>query len=408
MKRTFFARQPIMNADRRAVGYELLFRNGSQNVFPDIDADYATKLLLSSCFMGEEGNFLGNKIGAVNFAYKSLVNRIPILFPKQSLMVEIQESCPPTPALLKAVKELSEKGYKIALDNFVPKAEWKSFLPYINIIRFDIQATPVCKVKPFMQRLSKTKIRFLAEKIETYEEFEQAKHAGFHFFQGYFFRKPEMMEHKLIQPSFLTMVDLCKVIAKKDIDYEEIEKIITTDVTLSYKLLKYVNSSYLISSEIKSFHQAVAYLGEENLRRFISLIAISTIKENKPDSLYSLSLQRAKFCELLSSYLNRNVQSEQFFLTGLFSLLDALLDQPLEDIIEPLPLNNKTKNALLHGEGLQGKVLKLVINYEQTDWNKVDALADKLGILPTVITDCYEDAIIWTEGQIRQSKPSTK
>ena len=404
MKRTFFARQPIMNADRRTVGYELLFRDGPQNAFPEVDADYATRFLLSCCFLGTDTNFLDRKIGAVNFTYNSLLNRIPTLFPQESLMVEIQENCPPTKALLEAVKELSAKGYRIALDNFVPSVEWKHFLHYIHIIRFDIRITPISKVRPFIQRLVGTKIRFLAEKIETYKEFERAKRAGFHFFQGYFFCKPEIMKHNLIQPSFITMVGLCKAIAKKDVDYDEVERLITSDVTVSYKLLHHVNSTHMISSEIKSFRQAVAYLGEKNLRKFVSLIAISTIKNDKPESLYNLSLHRAKFCELLSSCLNKKVNGDQFFLVGLFSLLDSLLDRPFEEIIESMPVDINIKSALLSYEGLPGKVLELAIAYEQAQWDRVDALSDALGVLPAVITDCYEDAILWVEGRANNSK----
>ena len=386
-----------MDSEKRTVGYELLFRNGPRNSFPGVDAEYATNLLLSNYFLGNSTNLLGNKLGSVNFPYKSLLERTPALFPKQSLMIDIQEDCPPTDELLGAVKELSAKGYKIALDNFVPSPEWKEFFPYINLIRFDLHVLPVGKVIPFMQRLKGTKIKFLAEKVETYQEFVKAKDAGFQYFQGYFFNKPEMIQHRMIQPSLLTIVQLCKAISKDEFDYDEVERLVMLDVTLSYKLLRYVNSTSSISTEIKSFHQALAYLGEEKLRKFVSLVAISTIEGNKPESLYNLSLQRAKLCERLSSTINRPTNLSQAFLVGLFSLLDSLLDQPLDEIIDAIPIDKELSSALLSHEGTLGQILTLVIAYEHADWDKVDILTEGLGIIPAIMTQCYEESLVWVE-----------
>jgi len=397
MKYAYFARQPIMDSEKRTVGYELLFRNSQRNVFPDVDGEYATHLLLSNYFLGSGPNLLGNKLGAVNFPYQSLLDRIPTMFPSESLMIDILEDCPPTGELLEAVRELSDRGYKIALDNFIPNKAWKEFLPHIHLIRFDIHKTPVSKAAPFINLLRGTKIKFLAEKVETYEEFVRAKRAGFKFFQGYFFRKPEMIQQKEIQASFFTVVQLCKAIAKKEVDYEEVENIITADVTLSYKLLRYVNSTSTITTEVKSFRQALAYLGEERLRRFVSLVAISTVKGDKPDSLYSLSLQRAKFCELICETLAKNAMTSQAFLVGLFSLLDSLLDQSLEDIMASVPVEKEVKQALLEREGFLGDILSLVVSYESAEWEQVDILAEKLGLIAAITAQSYEDSILWVE-----------
>ncbi|GLO62672.1 histidine kinase [Vibrio sp. MACH09] len=396
MKNSYFARQPIMNRDRKTVGYELLYRDGPRNSFPEVDAEYATKLLLSNYFLSGSNAVLDNKLGSVNFPYQSILNRLPALFPKNALMIDILSDCPPTEELLDAVKELSERGYKIALDNFIPSKEWIDFLPYINLIRFDLRVLPIAKIAPLIRRLQKSKIKFLAEKVETYEEFVNARQAGFHYFQGYFFRKPEMIQTKAIQPSFLTIVHLCKAIAQDEVDYDEVEKLITVDVTLSYKLLRYVNSTSSISSEIKSFRQALAYLGKDKLKKFVSLVAISTVKNDKPDSLYSLSLQRAKFCELLSETVSRNHKS-QAFLMGLFSLLDSLLDQPLDDVIDAIPIEKEIKLGLLEHSGVLGEILTLVIAYDKAEWDQVDVLTEKLGVIPSITAQFYEDSMVWVE-----------
>lgn len=397
LKYSYIARQPILDSDQKTVGYELLFRDGPNNTFPDIDPELATNRLLSEHFLATHYSTIGDKLGFVNFPYQSLVNLVPTLFPKDNLVIEILESCEPTAELLSAIKKMSQAGYTIALDDFVPKKEWLPFLPYTSIIKIDIQQYSLKKAQTLIERLKPHNITFLAEKVETYEEFELAKEVGFNQFQGYFFSRPQLIRRKQIKPSFLTVVQLCKEIANSDINYDELERLISLDVTLSYKLLTFVNASYLIRSEIKSFKQALVYLGEERLRKFISLVAITSTQDDKPDSLYSLSIQRARFCELLLKDINSNIDEGLGFLTGMFSLLDSLFDQPLEELVEKMPIDNMVKAALVTKQGTLGNILSLVKAYESADWTTVIALRDKLEISDDKLARYYDDAIKWTE-----------
>jgi EAL and modified HD-GYP domain-containing signal transduction protein len=216
-------------------------------------------------------------------------------------------------------------------------------------------------------------------------------------FQGYFFSKPEVLQQKAIEPSFLTVIQLCSEVAQNEINYTDVERIVTQDVSLSYKLLRYVNSSITVSAEIKSFHQALVYLGQERLRKFVSLVAIATMRDNKPDSLYNLSLQRARLCELLLSSYDKNIDRSQAFLTGMFSLLDSLMDQPLEVIIESVPLDADIKNAILHGQGLLGQLLSLIIAYEKADWEQVNGLVEALGLNSDTVSSHFEEATLWAD-----------
>lgn len=404
MKYSYVARQPILDTEKNTVAYELLFRDGPKNTFPEIEAEKATNRLLSDQFLGSEYRAIGDKLGFVNFPYQSLINQIPTLFPKEKIVIEILEDCEPTDDLLNAVITLKRKGYKIALDDFVPSPAWKRFLPYIQIIKFDIQIVPVSKAKRFIERLKGSKIEFLAEKVETYEEYQDAIAAGFVYFQGYFFSKPEMIQQKSIEPSFLTVVQLCKAIATKEVDYTEVERIVAADVTLSYKLLRYVNSSALLSSKIQSFHQALAYLGEDKLRKFVSLVAIASTELAKPESLYNLSIQRARYCELLTGCAAKKNLSSQAFLTGIFSLLDSLLDQSLEAIVDSIPIDDAIKKALLAQEGELGDILKLAVAYERADWDLVNELSQQLKIDKQCLVDCYEKSVEWTEELFRGAK----
>lgn len=311
-------------------------------------------------------------------------------------MVEILEDCPPTQELLSAVKDMHELGYTIALDDFVPSKEWRAFLPYISIIKFDIRATPIPKARMFMDSLIGSDILFLAEKVETHEEFSQAIDAGFNYFQGYFFSKPELIQRKSLEPSFMTVIQLLTEISQPELNYSKIESLITKDVTMSYKLLTYVNSSSIVQSKIQSFKQALAYLGEEKLRKFISLVAIASTKDDKPDYLYGLSIQRARYCELLLRKVPTAMNAGQGFLVGMFSLLDSLLDRPIEQILEEIPVDEAIKRALIKGQGVLGSLLALVIAYEQAEWEKVQKLCERLKLNRTAMSECYDQSVQWT------------
>ena len=396
MKHSYIARQPILDKDKHTVGYELLFRDGPKNTFPDIDPEQATSRLLSDHFLSTHYETLGDKLGFVNFPYQSLLNKVPTLFPSDSLVVEILENCPPTKELLMAVKEMAALGYKIALDDFVPSKEWKSFLPYISMIKFDIRQVPIEKARMFMLRLSGSNIVFLAEKVETYEEFEQAKAAGFDYFQGYFFSKPEMISRKSLEPSFMTVVQLLTEISKPNIDYTTIEALISKDVTLSYKLLAFVNSSSIVRSKIQSFKQALVYLGEDKIRKFVSLVALASSQNSKPDYLYGLSIQRARYCELLASNLTIKLEPGHAFLTGMFSLLDSLLDRPLEQILEEISIDETIKLAIITNKGILGDLLVLTKAYEHAEWDEVHLRCKALGLDQDTLSQCYDLSVKWT------------
>jgi EAL and modified HD-GYP domain-containing signal transduction protein len=403
LKYSYVARQPILDRERRTIGYELLFRDGPKNTFPEVEPELATSRLLSDHFLSTHYNTLGNKLGFVNFPQQSLINLVPTLFPKDSLVIEVLEDCEPTEALFEAIKHLHECGYRIALDDFVPTKEWRRFLPYVSIIKFDIRVIPIEKAAIFIQSLSQYQINFLAEKVETYEEFEQALEAGFNYFQGYFFSKPEMIKKKRLKPSFLAVIQLCKEIADKPIDFDEVERLLSIDITLSYKLLTYVNSGYTLTTKIKSFRQALIYLGEDRLRRFISLVAIASVQDDKPDSLYTLAIQRARMCELLLSLMKTKYDPGQAFLIGMFSLLDSLLDQPLSDVIADIPVDDDIKLALTSRRGVLGYLLSMTISYEQADWERVEKYCTALKLTDKQLAEAFDQSTAWAQELLSQT-----
>ncbi|ELI6447396.1 EAL and HDOD domain-containing protein [Photobacterium damselae] len=396
---SYIARQPILNTERKTVGYELLFRDGPQNSYPNVDEEQATNQLLNDNFFSLAGpvHITSGKRAFVNFPYDSLIKGTPLLFAKQSFVIEILESCQPTNELFYAVINLYKKGYTLALDDFMPSEAWNRFLPYIHIIKFDIRVLPIEKAARFIEHYKKrTNIRFLAEKVETYEEFIAAKDAGFELFQGYFFSKPEMLQRKSLKPSALTAIRLLKEICVDEVNYDKVEEIIATDVSLSYKLLRHVNMMTSNRAKpIASFKQALVYLGEEKLRRFITFVVTSHALQAKPQALHNLSLQRAYFCESLSKLVNNNIDGNQAFLTGLFSLLDSLLDQPLTDLVNNLPLTQDVKDALIERTGQLGDILQLAEAFDNAQWDTVNYYNRFLGLKEESIAELYLESVQW-------------
>lgn len=396
MKFSYIARQPILDATKSLVGYELLFRDGPSNKFPDVEPELATSRLISDHFFSAHNLSSESALSFINFPYESLVNKLPTLLPKDRIVIEILEDCEATPELLEAVKIMHKRGYKLALDDFIPHNRWKPFLPYIHYIKFDIRSVPIPEAAKVIKRLTAFPIKYLAEKVETHEEFNQAQQAGFTYFQGYFFAKPEMDIKRSIDPTVLTVVQLCQEIAKPDMDFIRIEQLISRDVGLSYKLLSIVNGSPNVLTEIHSFKQAIVYLGEKRLRKFISLLAIAAVGENKPQYLFGLSLQTARFCELVSRETQLKVDPGTPFLTGMFVYLDSLLDHPIETLLAQIPIDKNVKAALISQQGELGMLVTLAKSYEKANWRVISSIAETLQLDTKAISTCYAEAIKWT------------
>ncbi|MEZ8703684.1 EAL and HDOD domain-containing protein [Vibrio cyclitrophicus] len=383
MTATYVARQPILNRNKNTLGYELLFRDGERNAYPaHIESNRATYRLIVENFLSVGLNpSISSSRCFINFPYQSLIRRLPLSLPKDKVVVEILETCKPTDELLDAVKELYQAGYMIALDDFTSTPEWERFLRYTHIVKLDIMQMGLDEACDLVKAHQGKKFSFLAERVETEQEFKQAKEAGFKFFQGYFFSKPQIIKTKYISPEQVIAMELFQEVCKPVVDFQRVESIVAKDVALSYKLLRFVNTmSPRLEVTISSFRQALVYLGQEKLKMFVSLAVASYVSDKKPKELYGLSLQRAQFCQRMSRYQAFAGHTEQAFMIGLFSLLDALLDLSLENLVEQLPLCKSIKVALLRREGPYGTLLALEESFEHADWQQIDEHCADLGL----------------------------
>lgn len=395
----FVARQPIFDRQKKLFAYELLFRTGESNGFPDIDGGTATTSLLSSSFftVGID-KITAGKIAFINFTEDLIAKGIPQLFPPEKLMVEILEDVKPGSDIVEACTILKEKGYNLALDDFVYSRKFDELLRLSDIIKIDFRLTPPDKLEEMVQNLKKFNCQLLAEKVETYEEFNNALALGFEYFQGYFFSKPEVLQNKDLSASQLTMLRLLSEInaADKEFDVESLEKLVSQDISITYKLLSYINSSQFSRLQaISSIGQAISYLGENGFKMFVSLIATSMLAVGKPNELIRASIIRARFLELIGVECRRD--SNEMFLLGLFSMIDAMLDQSIHTVLKKMPLSKAINDALIDKSGNLFPFLRLVDTYEKGNWVAFRFALKKTGLPEDKITDVYLEAIAWAD-----------
>jgi len=396
----YVARQPIFNAEKELFGYELLFREGMSNYFPDIDGSTATShVLYNSFFTIGIDKIIGDNTAFINFTEDLLVKKLPLMFPPEKVVVEVLETVEPKDEVVAACKEIADQGYHLALDDFFYDKDLESLIALANIIKFDFQATSFEKVSQYIEKLSKYDVILLAEKVENYDEFKIARAMGFKLFQGYFFSKPEILKGRDISSVQMSLLQVMAEVNKDNFEFSKVERIISRDVGISYKLLRYMNSAYYRRvCEISSIKQAIVLLGERGMRGFVSLIAMSKLAADKPDELVRSSVIRAKFCELMAQFKSDGLDPSELFTIGLFSLIDAILDDTMENLLGKLPLTDSIKKALLEKEGKLYQYLELSIAYQMAEWDKVSKIANTIRMDESKLPEYFAEAVAWADG----------
>ncbi|KGJ96076.1 EAL and HDOD domain-containing protein [Colwellia psychrerythraea] len=398
----YAARQPILDKSKKLFAYELLFRDSIDNVFPDIDGDEATsKMIEASQFNMGISEFTGNKAAFINFTLETMSKGYPEMLTPDEVVVEILETVKPGKKLLSLCKDLHTKGYTLALDDYEHQNVWAHFYPFIKIIKIDIQQSSLDDIKEVLVAIKDhPHIKMLAEKVETYEEYDQMLQLGFDYFQGYFFAKPEMIKTKSLSPSQVAMAELLYETSKTELDLNGITSVFERDVSLSYKLLRYANSAiFKRRNEISTIKQALVILGSGELKRFIGLMFAVTANPDKPSELIKMAMTRAKFCELVAQDIRSQLDISIAFLTGLLSMIDAILDEEMATVLEKLPLSQEIKDPLLTKKGVMAALIKLVEFIEQAEWDKTTLVMEKLKLDKDKVVEHYNLAVAWAEEQ---------
>jgi len=393
----YIGRQPILDKNYNIVAYELLFRSSEKNYFPGIEDFTATAHVVYSVLSSVNFECLaGSKKVFINFSRDLLIEGIPELLPPSKVVIEILEDVELDEDLIEACKTLVRQGYSLALDDFFIKPGIEQLLKISSIIKVDWRATDVNEIKLLLEKLRFFKhLKFLAEKVETLKEVKIAQDFGFDYYQGYFFYKPEVIRSKEASVNRWTYIELLEQLQKPDIEWADLERIISKDAVLSYKLLRFVNSPHIgLRNKISSLKQACIILGIKRIKKWLSMMLLAQATGDNNSIILINAFIRAKFCEGIGSLVYEdNELADMLFLTGLLSLLDIIFGSPMEELLGPLHLDNRVSECLLKRKGPLAPFLVMAIAYEKGNFDLVNKLAKHFSISSESITSCYLEAI---------------
>jgi c-di-GMP-related signal transduction protein len=393
MAASFIARQPIFDKRLHVYGYELLFRSGPENLFrpspvtsPAVIADSITLFDLQT--------LTGNTRAFINADELALRLGAPRLIPPERLVVEILENVRATDEIVAICRELHADGYVLALDDFVDSPESAPFVDVVDFLKVDFRLLDEAGRASIAKKYGGNNISLLAEKVETEEELADARCLGYNYFQGYFFCRPSMIRSGTIPGNKLIYLELLNAVAPVELDYARIEEILKREPSLLYRLLRYMNSPLLgLRAEIHSIRHALALLGEQEFRRWVSIFAIIAMAKGKPPELVRTALTRAYFCEEFAAPAHLVDKRPGLFLMGLLSVTDALLDKPMAEILSGLPIAKEVKDALVGGDNRLHDVYELLLALEHAEWPNLDTYAGRLGCAEENIPLVYEHAL---------------
>ena len=390
----FVARQPIFTADEKVFGYELLFRDGVEDYFREKDADAASRKTLDSSLQMGLQTLCEGKRAFLNCSREVLLKDYVTLLPSPLTVVEVLESVPPDDLVKAALERLKRAGYMIALDDFTFDDPRTPLVDFADILKVDMQQTTPEQRATMVQRYGPWRCRMLIEKVETREQFTESQKAGFIYFQGFFFRKPELMKAKEVPENRINYLRLLQAISKPEIEVRELEELIKHEASICYRLLRYLNSAAMgVRNEVHSIRHAITMLGEREVRRWIRLIATLTVGESKPSELVNTAMTRARFCELMADRVPHG--DSDLFLMGLLSMIDAILEMPMVSILENVPIDHETKAVLLGGASKLRPIYQLMLARECGDWQGTAVQSEALGLNESDVAAAYWQAMQW-------------
>jgi EAL and modified HD-GYP domain-containing signal transduction protein len=403
---SFVARQPIFDKQNEVYAYELLYRKDRvKNAYDEnVDADQASTRTIINGFVeiGLEKLTNGRK-AFVNFTEKLLLDNIPALLPPQYLVVEVLENIKPTPEVLQACTKLKRAGFKIALDDFIICDENLVFLDYADIIKVDFITTSLEDIVNFIKYLREKKrdpsrpLQLLAEKIESNEMYDIAVRMGFHYFQGYFFSKPVIVAGRSINPMAINRLRLMQISMKPNFEFQELADVIRQDVALSFRLLKLVNSAYFaFSAVVGNIQQALVILGSIEVKKWVGLMCLMEVNPDKTIEITRMSLVRARFLELLAPKVGKAADSEDLYLMGMFSLMDVMMDSPMDEILAQMNLDDAVTKPLLEQSGDFYEMLRIIEEYERGEFDTAVERAKRFGLDEGDLMHSYVESLQWS------------
>ena len=393
----YMARQPILNLEKKVYGYELLYRS-EHLIMDEYDGDVATLNVINNTFMSlgfEE--VVDQGLAFLNFTSDLIKKDVPLIFNKEAIVIEILEDVQPEDFLMKKINELKEKGYIFAIDDYDSSYRYDEFLNLVDIVKVDFKKTNKYEREDITRKLKQHNVTLLAEKIENNNEFLEAKRLGYNLFQGFFFQKPQILKNREIKALNTNHLQAINELAKPEPDYHELAEIIKRDVAMTYKFMKLVNSvAFYSRSKIESINDALVRLGFREINKYVFLLMFKHLAVGSPDVLINNALIRAKFSEGLAKKSRFKNKCDDFFLLGMFSMIDVILSVPKEEALREMPISVELKKALTGTEKNEfSEMMDLIINHERGNFEFVNGLLVEFDISIGTLNNEYFNAIQW-------------
>jgi len=395
----YVARQPIMDLRSRVHGYELLFRAGPEAVFRG-DGDLATRTMLDNSVIFGLETLAGGLPAFVNCTLESLTDDLVHVLPTGMTVLEILENIEPTPSLIKTCRKLKAAGFRLALDDFTWKPKFEPLVELADYIKVDFALSGAKERKSLLKRLNAVTVALVAEKVETQEEYKQARAEGFTLFQGYYFCRPVLLENRKVPSNRLSQIEILQLLHQESIELRKLTHLVKRDTSLTYRLLRLVNSPMCaVRQEVNSIQAALLAVGEETFRRIATLAITSELSADQPAEMLRMAFVRGRFCELAAGFCRLD-PTEQYLL-GMLSLLPAMLRLPMEDLAPTLPLREEIRRALQGEPNSERVLLHWLECHERGNWAASDAVVEAIGLNHAEVVGCFGEAVEWAEAALR-------
>ena len=405
----YLGRQPVFDRHLSVAGYELLFRSSMDN-FCDATDDFSSsaQVMVNAVTGIGLDRLLGHKPAFISFDRSLLLEDWTALFPPDKIVIKILDTVQPDREIRAACHKLRHEGYTLALNYRPDEGRTEAFAPFVDMLKVDFGQTPFSDQEMLIRRYRKLKLKMIAGKVETEAEFQTALQLGYDYFQGFFFAKPTVLRATSVPACRMNCMRLAEQMQRDEMDVAAIEDVIARDISLSHLLLKYLNSAaFHWANRVDSVRHALILLGADETRRWVWMASLSGLAGNRPSALMAQVLMRGRFCEVIAHSSGLPMGDADPFLMGMFSLLDAILQRPLQGILDELNIGQRIRNALLGtgpdaGDSL-APILQIVKCYEAGDWQGVESAGRLIGVSASVLSACYIESLSWVDAVCPQA-----
>ena len=401
MTEPHLSRQAVFDRHLGVFGYEILLRQGDEDLLLGPAPDQAGARLIEKSINTVGLSILTQgKKGFFNVTRRMLAEDLAMLLPAAQSVVEILHTLDPDDAVVARCGELKKRGYQVAVDAYTARRGMAPLLALADIVKIDFRSTDEADQTSCAQRYGKPNVKLLADRVESHAELDRARKMGYTLFQGPFFCKPQELTRKEIPTFKLNYLRILQRVNQPEIEFNELDELIRQDLALSLKLLRYVNSAmFALPQRVDSIRQALAMVGIAVIRRWVSLLALAAMSEDKPQELIVTSLIRARFCEQIGHAAGMKSADFDLFMLGLLSAIDAILDRPMLEVLTDLPLSPEIKAALMGKKDGYGRVLGLALAYERAEWDRMAVVVGNLSLDLMRLPGFYKESVAWV-GQI--------